>query len=430
LTLQINKRHFGAYTNLGTIAYYTDKKVDDAIQLFKQAIENDFENENYLAHYHLAYILEMEKGDIEQAKLHYGKAVEINPDDALSHMNLGSLVLGIDQLKAHFHYKQAVAIRPNDYLANSNVAITYSKQFKWEEAVKYMTKAIELQPNNPHTYTQLGNIYFNNELYAKSIECYHQALDTARENPETFDIGPTLNNLLITLRKLAYLHIRESHHLNLAVEYLKEAISLSPDHNANFYDMCNMAYTYMNCNKPVEAEKCLAEAMELGGDEYIEEFQQIKQEKGWIAEVKIQLKEHIKIFTSKSSKKRAKAHFNAAFCSFHMGELISTLYHLRKAISYNPEVVSNYATSPTPPPPGSPSVVNLSSVEEIQEKLYSKEDTPKVKKKKGILKKKGTLKKKGILKKKGTLKKKGMLKKKKGTLKKKIASKKLKKRKK
>jgi tetratricopeptide (TPR) repeat protein len=53
--------------------------VDKTISLLQQAIATDYTKSNYLAHYHLAYIYDIEKNDLSKAIESYFHALDINP---------------------------------------------------------------------------------------------------------------------------------------------------------------------------------------------------------------------------------------------------------------------------------------------------------------------------------------------------------------
>ncbi len=75
------------FTNLG-LAYFKLQQLDLAEQAFKQAIARN--NKDAVAHNHLG-ILQRQKGQFNEARTHYQRALSIDSDYASAHLNLGIL---------------------------------------------------------------------------------------------------------------------------------------------------------------------------------------------------------------------------------------------------------------------------------------------------------------------------------------------------
>jgi tetratricopeptide (TPR) repeat protein len=75
------------FTNLG-LAYFQLQQADLAEQAFAQALERNANDA--IAHNHLG-ILKRRKGEFQDALLEYQRAIEIDTDYALAHLNLGIL---------------------------------------------------------------------------------------------------------------------------------------------------------------------------------------------------------------------------------------------------------------------------------------------------------------------------------------------------
>lgn len=77
----------GIWVNMG-IAYYQLKQQDSARQAFNKAVELD--PGQAAAHNYLAFMAR-EAGQFQQAEAAYGRALQANPDYALTHLNIGVL---------------------------------------------------------------------------------------------------------------------------------------------------------------------------------------------------------------------------------------------------------------------------------------------------------------------------------------------------
>jgi protein O-mannosyl-transferase len=67
-----------------------------------------------LAHNNLGFAL-AGRGRIDEAIIHYRKALEIDPNLALTHKNLGDALMGRGQIdEAIVHFQKVLDINPND----------------------------------------------------------------------------------------------------------------------------------------------------------------------------------------------------------------------------------------------------------------------------------------------------------------------------
>ena len=92
------------FTNLG-LAYFKLQKLDLAEQAFTQALERNADDA--VAHNHLG-ILQRQKGQFEDARNRYQRAIEIKDDYARAYLNLGILfdIYLQDLEKALQHYRK------------------------------------------------------------------------------------------------------------------------------------------------------------------------------------------------------------------------------------------------------------------------------------------------------------------------------------
>lgn len=86
--IAIDAEYKHAHTNLGLLLFQL-KDYKQAQSEFLIAIEQD--KKDAIAYNHLA-IIERQQGLFEQAKQHYLQAIDINPDYANAHLNLGVLL--------------------------------------------------------------------------------------------------------------------------------------------------------------------------------------------------------------------------------------------------------------------------------------------------------------------------------------------------
>jgi tetratricopeptide (TPR) repeat protein len=105
------------FTNLG-LAYFKLQKPDLAEQAFKQAMARN--NKDAVAHNHLG-ILQRRKGQFNEARTHYQRAIAIDSDYASAHLNLGILfdiyLQDLKQALRHYQKYQALVSEEDTQVA-------------------------------------------------------------------------------------------------------------------------------------------------------------------------------------------------------------------------------------------------------------------------------------------------------------------------
>jgi TolB-like protein len=97
----------------------------------------------------------------EQGEQALARAVELAPqsfETQLAQAIYYSLV-GEDKPRAMRHLKVAEALRPNDTEALSEIASVLMRQGKWEEALTYNERAVELDPQNAASVRKIAGVY-------------------------------------------------------------------------------------------------------------------------------------------------------------------------------------------------------------------------------------------------------------------------------
>ena len=71
------------------------------------------------------------------------------------------------------HKKETLLFRASDAFQKGNYALVTKK---YENAIKYYKKTIELRPNDAHAYNNLGNVYKELKNYPLAIIAYQNAI--------------------------------------------------------------------------------------------------------------------------------------------------------------------------------------------------------------------------------------------------------------
>ena len=107
---------------------------------------------------------------------YYKKAIEINPDFAVAHANLGVSYMNTGRLdEALVTLKKALALDAQNAGAYYNLGLVYDKLGKSDEAIAAYEKSIALNPSFPSAYQNLGIAYFNKDLKPMAAECFYKA---------------------------------------------------------------------------------------------------------------------------------------------------------------------------------------------------------------------------------------------------------------
>ena len=87
----------------------------------------------------------------------YRRAAEIDVDDPLPHVHIGSILENRDQLvEAEAEYQKALALNPNLVRANAGLGAVLFKTDRPDRAMHYLSRAIELRPRDLRSHVFLG----------------------------------------------------------------------------------------------------------------------------------------------------------------------------------------------------------------------------------------------------------------------------------
>ena len=158
---------------------------------------------------HIAYSL-------EQAEAFYRRALEISPEDPLTHNNLGCIYIALggrpDDANIHFH--KAIQIGGRNE-ARNNLGVLALQNEKGEEAITYFKNALLFDEKYADPYYNLGVIYKKAGMESKAKEAFtaylslipndkmgrwervaNQALNRSEDREETRQLPQAISDLL------------------------------------------------------------------------------------------------------------------------------------------------------------------------------------------------------------------------------------------
>lgn len=130
------------------------------------------ENPFYYNNLDVRYLAEGERGDAQRA---FRRAVELKPDYALAHYNLGKLLPTKDSRK---ELELALLLSPNNARVLEELSSLYvaGSPEDQQEARYYLGRLIKMDPHQCRTYFLLGSSLEKSGLSVKAAEAYEKAL--------------------------------------------------------------------------------------------------------------------------------------------------------------------------------------------------------------------------------------------------------------
>ncbi len=188
-TLAKNPSAWIAHNNLGIILA-AEGKTEQAKAHYGQAL--NLKSDHPEAHNNLGAILAQE-GSIDEAIQHIQAAIRYKPDYLEAYNNLGNVLTDRGRLaEAVACYDQALKILPGSAELHYNLADTLELQGSTVEAIDHFQAALKLQPVFPEAHRALGRLYAGHNQVELAIHHYQMAL---RASPDEAGYWQEFGNL-------------------------------------------------------------------------------------------------------------------------------------------------------------------------------------------------------------------------------------------
>jgi tetratricopeptide (TPR) repeat protein len=205
---------------------------------------------NYRAHNNAGNRL-FERGRLDEATVHFQKALVLNPASAEAHHSLGKVLAQQQRIdEAIVHYRIALNLNPKYAEAHGNLGNALVAQGKVEEAIAQFEAALRIKPHVAEAHNNLGNAYLAQERVAEAIARYRRSLEL---NPSFAQSHSNLGIALLRQNSVdaAIAHFRQALHLDpnyaeahfnlgvalrqqgqeqLAIQHWRVAVRLQPHH--------------------------------------------------------------------------------------------------------------------------------------------------------------------------------------------------------
>lgn len=165
-------------------------------------------------------LLYVQENNIDSAKYHYEKAIELAPNWAIPYSNLSNIYQQENQLeKAKTSANKAIQLKPDYANANINLGNAWFEEKHLLKAEVAYRKALLIDENSLNAYYQLGNLMALRTEYSEANELFNEVeklkttmlLFNERPNvlghPSPFD--PTLRPTMFDTRTHQFLHFSD-----------------------------------------------------------------------------------------------------------------------------------------------------------------------------------------------------------------------------
>jgi tetratricopeptide (TPR) repeat protein len=143
---------------------------------------------------------------------------ERNPAAAEATRNVGEAYLVEGNLIAALReLKKAEQLNPDDHVTHYDLGLVYLSRQRYDQAIQHFERAVQLKPDYAPAINSLGNAYAAKQDWDKAIQAYEKIVEDAFYGTPYF----ALSNL-----GLAYYHKND---FVQAEKYFVEALKLSPD---------------------------------------------------------------------------------------------------------------------------------------------------------------------------------------------------------
>jgi tetratricopeptide (TPR) repeat protein len=221
------------------LEHYQSGRLGDA-EILALSITRDFPNDNF-SWMILAAVFKAIGRNTEALNANQ-IAVELSPQDAEAHSNLGVTLQELGRLnEAEVSLRQAIVLRPNYPEAHNNLGNALKEQGRLDEAEASYRQAIVLNPGYANAHSNLGATLQELSRLDEAEASYIQAIALRPNYAEAY------SNLGVTLQELGRLEEAE--------ESLKHAITLKPDFALAHYGLTKVLYNMSYKDSALESIK-------------------------------------------------------------------------------------------------------------------------------------------------------------------------------
>ena len=174
-----------AWFNLGA-AYQGIKLYEKAIDAYQYAVTIDEKFDYAYRNMGDAFIrLRMYKEAIEVLQ----KVVELTRPEEVIYEAIGHCFHRLSNYaQARFHYRKASHMNPDDSKLYYKIALTYINEQQWEQGIKQLEHAMQIQRNVAEYNLAMGECHMNLQHYREAIQCFSLAIRQRPRNVNGWEL--------------------------------------------------------------------------------------------------------------------------------------------------------------------------------------------------------------------------------------------------
>ncbi len=171
-------------------AYENIAEIEKARGRYKEAlsyVEKGLKvNKSYLLYY-ISAISKSKLGNNNDAINDYLKALELNPRDIESYINLGSLYNDINEYEKSINISQkGLTFDNTQFRLYNNLGDSFQKLKNFDQAILAYKKSIELNASSSIIYYNLGTCYEETNDKESALKAYQQAVNTDKKYQDAY----------------------------------------------------------------------------------------------------------------------------------------------------------------------------------------------------------------------------------------------------
>jgi len=191
------------YINLSQI-YLQGKKYSDAEKALRRAqgVESLNDSDRERIKFQLASVYERQK-EFDRAESIFQEILKSNPENAGALNYIGYMLAdrGVRLQEAVKYVEKALELEPNNGAYLDSLGWAFFKLNDLGQAEKYLLRAVGVVKNDPTIHEHLGDLYFKTGDYEKAQDFWNKSLSHGTEPDEIQKVKEKIDSLKETLRK-------------------------------------------------------------------------------------------------------------------------------------------------------------------------------------------------------------------------------------
>jgi Flp pilus assembly protein TadD len=201
--ITVEPNNFDLHVNLSQI-YMQARKFNDAERALRRAqtVENLSDQDRERIKFQQASIYERQK-DFDRAESLFHEILKASPENATVLNYIGYMLAdrGVRLQEAVRYVEKALEIEPNNGAFLDSLGWAFYKLNDFGQAEKYLLKAVAVVKNDPTIHEHLGDLYLKTGNLEKAHESYTRSLAHGTEPEEIEKVREKLESLKETLRR-------------------------------------------------------------------------------------------------------------------------------------------------------------------------------------------------------------------------------------